>query len=62
MSMGYQVGVTPLQMAAAVSSVANGGELRAAARRARRDRDGARRPVPRKVLGRAIDARDGCRA
>ena len=26
-SMGYQVGVTPLQMAAAVSSVANGGEL-----------------------------------
>jgi cell division protein FtsI (penicillin-binding protein 3) len=27
MSMGYQVGVTPLQMAAAVSSVANGGEL-----------------------------------
>jgi cell division protein FtsI (penicillin-binding protein 3) len=27
MSMGYQVGVTPLQMVAAVSSVANGGEL-----------------------------------
>ena len=27
MAMGYQVGVTPLQMAAAVSSVANGGEL-----------------------------------
>jgi cell division protein FtsI/penicillin-binding protein 2 len=26
-SMGYQVGVTPLQMAAAASSVANGGEL-----------------------------------
>jgi cell division protein FtsI (penicillin-binding protein 3) len=26
-SMGYQVGVTPLQMAAAISSVANGGEL-----------------------------------
>jgi cell division protein FtsI (penicillin-binding protein 3) len=26
-SMGYQVGVTPLQVAAAVSSVANGGEL-----------------------------------
>lgn len=26
-SMGYQVGVTPLQMAAAVSSVANGGQL-----------------------------------
>jgi cell division protein FtsI (penicillin-binding protein 3) len=27
MAMGYQVGVTPLQMAAAVSSVANGGSL-----------------------------------
>jgi cell division protein FtsI (penicillin-binding protein 3) len=27
MSMGYQVGVTPLQMATAVSSVANGGSL-----------------------------------
>ena len=26
-AMGYQVGVTPLQMAAAVSAVANGGEL-----------------------------------
>jgi cell division protein FtsI (penicillin-binding protein 3) len=26
-SMGYQIGVTPLQMAAAVSSVANGGEF-----------------------------------
>src|SRR5207247_9585282 len=26
-SMGYQVGVTPLQMVTAVSSVANGGEL-----------------------------------
>ncbi|MBI4476050.1 MAG: transpeptidase family protein [Acidobacteria bacterium] len=26
-SMGYQVGVTPLQMAAAASSIANGGEL-----------------------------------
>lgn len=27
MSMGYQIAVTPLQMAAAVSSIANGGEL-----------------------------------
>ncbi len=27
MAMGYQIGVTPLQMATAVSSVANGGEL-----------------------------------
>jgi cell division protein FtsI (penicillin-binding protein 3) len=48
MAMGYQVGVTPLQMAAAVSSVANGGQLiqprvvRAVVR------DGRRVPVPRK--------------
>ena len=34
-SMGYQVGVTPLQMAAAVSSVANGGIADGAARRPR---------------------------
>ena len=48
MSMGYQVGVTPLQMAAAVSSVANGGTLiephvvRAFVKNGRRDA-GARR-------------------
>jgi cell division protein FtsI (penicillin-binding protein 3) len=53
-AMGYQVGVTPLQMAAAVSVVANGGELvqprvvRAVVR------DGKRIAVPRKVLDRAI--------
>ncbi len=53
-SMGYQVGVTPLQMATAVSSVANGGELiqprvvRAVVR------DGKRVPVPRRVLRRTI--------
>ena len=53
-AMGYQVGVTPLQMAAAVSSVANGGEL--VQPRAVRAvmRDGQRAPVPRKVLGRTI--------
>ena len=34
-SMGYQVGVTPLQMVAAVSSVANGGDALRAAHRAR---------------------------
>ncbi len=34
-SMGYQVGVTPLQMATAVSSIANGGHLAPAARRPR---------------------------
>jgi membrane peptidoglycan carboxypeptidase len=53
-SMGYQVGVTPLQMASAVSVVANGGEL--VQPRAVRAviRDDRRAPVPRKVVGRAI--------
>lgn len=53
-SMGYQVGVTPLQMAAAVSAVANGGEL--VQPRAVRAvvRDGRRTAVPRKVLDRAV--------
>ena len=52
--IGYQIGVTPLQMVTAVSAVANGGELvqprvvRAVVK------DGERRMVPRKVLGRAI--------
>jgi cell division protein FtsI (penicillin-binding protein 3) len=55
-SMGYQVAVTPLQMAAAVSVVANGGEfvephvVRAFLR------DGHREAVPRKVVRRAITA------
>jgi cell division protein FtsI (penicillin-binding protein 3) len=53
-AMGYQVGVTPLQMASAASVVANGGELieprvvRAVVR------GGTRSLVPRKVLGRVI--------
>jgi cell division protein FtsI (penicillin-binding protein 3) len=53
-SMGYQVGVTPLQMAAAVSSVANGGQyveprvVRAAYR------DNRRYEVKPKVLRRTI--------
>jgi cell division protein FtsI (penicillin-binding protein 3) len=53
-AMGYQVGVTPLQMATAASTVANGGELiqprvvRAVVK------DGVRTMVPRKTLGRAI--------
>ena len=56
-SMGYQVGVTPLQMAAAVSSVANGGD--AASSRASCARSSgtaaATRCAP-KVLRRAISA------
>jgi cell division protein FtsI (penicillin-binding protein 3) len=55
-SMGYQVGVTPLQMAAAISSVANGGQyveprvVRAAYR------DNRRYEVKPKVLRRPISA------
>ena len=53
-SMGYQVGVTPLQMAAALSSVANGGEL-VEPRVVRAVLTGGKRvPVPRNVLGRTI--------
>ncbi|MDP1571906.1 MAG: penicillin-binding protein [Vicinamibacterales bacterium] len=54
-SMGYQVGVTPLQMATAVSAVANGGNLvvprivRAAIR------DGVRTPVEPGVVRRVIE-------
>ena len=53
-SMGYQVGVTPLQMATAMSVVANGGELLQPRAVRAVVRDGVRQPVPRKVLGRAL--------
>jgi cell division protein FtsI (penicillin-binding protein 3) len=53
-AMGYQVGVTPLQMAAAVSAVANGGELVQPRVVRAVIRDGKRLTVPRKVLDRAI--------
>ena len=55
-AMGYQIAITPLQMAAAIGSIANGGELvqprvvRAVVR------DGTRVPVPRKVMGRTVSA------
>lgn len=55
-SMGYQVGVTPLQMAAAVSAVANGGDLVQPRVVRAVIRSGARAPVPRRVLGRPISA------
>ena len=48
--------ITPLQMVAAVSSVANGGEIRRAASHARRLRDGARYQVQPKVVRRTISA------
>ncbi len=54
-SMGYQVGVTPLQMAAAVSAVANGGEL-VEPRLVRAIITGGRRTeVQRHVVRRAIE-------
>ncbi len=51
-AMGYQVGVTPLQMVQAVSVVANGGELvqPRVVRAVIRDR--RRLPVPRKIIAR----------
>lgn len=53
-SMGYQVGVTPLQMATAVSVVANGGELIEPRVVRAFLRNGRREEVPHKVLRRAI--------
>ena len=53
-SMGYQVGVTPLQMATAVSAVANGGELLQPRVVRAVIRDGRRQAVPRKVIDRAV--------
>jgi cell division protein FtsI (penicillin-binding protein 3) len=53
-SMGYQVAVTPLQMAAAVSSVANGGDLIQPRVVRAVIKDGKRIAVPRKVLRRTI--------
>ena len=54
MSMGYQVGVTPLQMAAAVSSVANGGQLMQPRVVHALIRDGKRLEVKPIVLGETI--------
>ena len=55
MSMGYQVGVTPLQMAAAVSAVANGGMLFEPHLVRAIVKDDKREPVPIKALHRAIN-------
>jgi membrane peptidoglycan carboxypeptidase len=56
-SMGYQVSVTPLQMAAAASAVANGGLLLEPHVVRAVERDGQRTVVAPKVLRRAISAR-----
>lgn len=53
-SMGYQVGVTLLQMAAAVSVIANGGELYEPHVVRAVIKDGRRSPVPHKIVRRAI--------
>ena len=56
MSMGYQIAVTPLQMVAAVSSVANGGSLIEPRVVRAFVKDGRRVPVAPKVLRRTISA------
>lgn len=55
-SMGYQIGVTPLQMAAAVSSVANGGTLYEPRLLGAIVRNGRREPVAAKALRRTVSA------
>ena len=54
LSMGYQIGVTPLQMVAAVGSIANGGELVAPHVVRATIVDGVRTEVPRQVVRRTI--------
>ena len=56
-SMGYQVGVTALQMAAAAGAVANGGDLIEPRAVRAVIRDGRRVEVPRSVVRRVIDSR-----
>jgi cell division protein FtsI (penicillin-binding protein 3) len=56
MSMGYQVAVTPLQMAAAVSSVANGGSLMEPHVVRAFVKNGRRVPVAPKVLRKTVSA------
>jgi cell division protein FtsI (penicillin-binding protein 3) len=53
-SMGYQVAVTPLQMAAALSSVANAGELVEPRIVRAVIANGIRTPVPRKIVRRTM--------
>jgi cell division protein FtsI (penicillin-binding protein 3) len=53
-SMGYQIGVTPLQMVTAVAAVANGGELVEPHVVRAFIRNGHREEVPRNVVRRAI--------
>jgi cell division protein FtsI (penicillin-binding protein 3) len=57
MLIGYEIGVTPIQMAAALSSIANGGELVQPRVVRTVVRDGRRLRVPRKVIGRTVSER-----
>ena len=56
-SMGYQVGVTPVQMATAVSSVANGGTLYEPRIVRAIIKDGQRAEIPHKALRRTVSER-----
>jgi cell division protein FtsI (penicillin-binding protein 3) len=53
-SMGYQVGVTPLQMATAVSSIANGGQLMRPRVLRAIHRDGVRQVITPEVIRRTV--------
>jgi cell division protein FtsI (penicillin-binding protein 3) len=53
-SMGYQVGVTPLQMATAVSSIANGGQLMRPRVLRAIHRDGVRQTIAPEVIRRTV--------
>ena len=55
-AMGYQVAVTPMQMAAAVSAIANGGELVAPRVVRAVVSEGKRTPVPSKAVRRTVSA------
>jgi len=55
-SMGYQIGVTPVQMAAAVSSIANGGVLMRPHLVRATMRDGVRQPVAPEAIRRTVSA------
>jgi cell division protein FtsI (penicillin-binding protein 3) len=55
-AMGYQIGITPLQMAAAVSSVANGGTLFEPRLVRAFIRNGRREPVPPRAVRRTVSA------
>jgi cell division protein FtsI (penicillin-binding protein 3) len=57
MLIGYEIAVTPIQMAAALSSIANGGELMQPRVVGAVLRSGRRLPVPHKVIGRTISER-----